>query len=363
MTEGEGMERGLTVAPQTAGTHALAALSDEAFEANLLAIRQGQQRIARMQKELLIPGVDYGNVPGVDKPSLGKPGAEKFCLAYGLAARIERVLVPGDNVTAPFITYDSTCYLHLGSFDGPIVGVGFGTCNSWETKYRWRNQERTCPACSNATIIAGKAEYGGGWLCFKKRGGCGAKFGTADPRITEQQVGREENPEPYDLANTIMKMSEKRSHVDATLRTTAASGIFTQDLEDNVVTVEATPAPARARSSNEPPAVSDADVTAMGGTFREMPTRCPSMPSAGGEQCAKEQGHTADHRNHGGEKWAEPVQDAPQPEEGTFVEVDATPEATGCGSVAADGLMIGAVCILDPHETGFHRNADGSWPR
>jgi hypothetical protein len=64
------------------------------------------------------------------------------------------------------------------------------------------------------------------------------------------------------------------------------------------------------------------------------------------------------------------VQDAPQPEEGTFREgADATPDPvaapapTGCGHVAGDGLMAGAVCILDPHETGAHRSDGGSWPR
>lgn len=292
MTEGETMERGLTTTPQTAGTRALAMMSDAEFERALTSIRQGQVRIARMQKELLIEGVDYGNVPGIDKPSLGKPGAEKLGLAYSLAARVERHLVIGDGVTGPTITYDATCHLHLGSFDGPEVGVGHGSCNSWESKYRWRNQERSCPTCGNPAIIAGKAEYGGGWLCFKKRGGCGAKFGTEDPRITGQQVGREENPEPWDLANTLMKMAEKRAHVDAILRTTAASGIFTQDLEENVVTVvDVTPVPVAPpaaprppqRQSNEPPPLTDADVAAMGAA---MPARAP-RPATPAEALAK----------------------------------------------------------------------------
>ncbi len=283
--ETEVTERGMTVTPQAAGTRALAMLSDAEFERQLTGIRQGQQRIARMQKELLIEGVDYGNVPGVDKPSLGKPGAEKLGLAYSLAARVETRLTIGDGLTAPTITYDATCHLHLGSFDGPEVGVGHGSCNSWESKYRWRNQERLCPTCGNPAIIAGKAEYGGGWLCFKKRGGCGAKFGSEDPRITGQQVGREENPEPWDLANTLMKMAEKRSHVDSILRTTAASGIFTQDLEENVVVIDVTPAvapkaaattrPAQ-RGTTEPPPISDADLATMGSAM--PPRQAPASP-------------------------------------------------------------------------------------
>lgn len=34
------------------------------------------------------------------------------------------------------------------------------------------------------------------------------------------------------MVNTILKMSKKRSHVDATLSATRSSGLFTQDLED-----------------------------------------------------------------------------------------------------------------------------------
>lgn len=34
-----------------------------------------------------------------------------------------------------------------------------------------------CPGCGETkAVIKGKAEYGGGYLCFKKKGGCGAKW-------------------------------------------------------------------------------------------------------------------------------------------------------------------------------------------
>lgn len=36
-----------------------------------------------------------------------------------------------------------------------------------------------CPECKKTdAVIKGKAEYGGGYLCFKKKGGCGAKWAT-----------------------------------------------------------------------------------------------------------------------------------------------------------------------------------------
>jgi len=33
-----------------------------------------------------------------------------------------------------------------------------------------------CPACGADAIIKSKAEWGGGWVCYKKRGGCGVKW-------------------------------------------------------------------------------------------------------------------------------------------------------------------------------------------
>ena len=37
-----------------------------------------------------------------------------------------------------------------------------------------------CPECGQPAIIKGKEEWGGGWVCWKKEGGCGAKF-DSDP--------------------------------------------------------------------------------------------------------------------------------------------------------------------------------------
>jgi hypothetical protein len=47
-----------------------------------------------------------------------------------------------------------------------------------------------CPRCGKDAIIKGKEEYGGGWLCYKAKGGCGAKF-DKDPTdaISHQPAG------------------------------------------------------------------------------------------------------------------------------------------------------------------------------
>jgi hypothetical protein len=101
-----------------------------------------------------------------------------------------------------------------------------------ESKYRWRSAARKCPSCGKETIIKGKEEYGGGFVCFGKKGGCGAKFKDDDPAIIEQPSGKIENTDIADTCNTVIKMSKKRAYVDAVITACAASDIFTQDAED-----------------------------------------------------------------------------------------------------------------------------------
>ena len=79
-----------------------------------------------------------------------------------------------------------------------------------ESKYRWRQAKRQCPSCGAEAIIRGKAEYGGGWLCWKKQNGCGAKFAATAPEIVAQVADRIENPDLADTFNTVLKMAKKR---------------------------------------------------------------------------------------------------------------------------------------------------------
>jgi len=215
-----------------AGTFALAAMTDDEFSTRLKALKRGRDRIATIQRELMDKDVDYGTIPGTPKPTLLKPGAEKLCDIYGLRADFMPVRVIGDGIAEPALAYQTRCELHLGSLDGPIVAVGYGSANSWERKHRYRRAERACPECGTIGALLrskqGKAE----WFCWTKKGGCGKTFPIADPRVVDQPLGDIENPDPWDLDTTLLKMAEKRAHVDATLRATAASGLFTQDIED-----------------------------------------------------------------------------------------------------------------------------------
>jgi hypothetical protein len=181
--------------------------------------------------------IDYGVIPGTEKRTLLKPGAEKLTTFFGLSTRfqlLERIedWTGAEHDGEPFFYYLYRCRLYRGEL---LIAESDGSCNSREQKYRYREAQRACPACGQACIIKGREEYGGGWLCFKKKGGCGAKFADGDREIESQQTGRVFNPDIADQVNTIQKMAQKRSLVGAVLLAVNASEFFTQDLEDMAV--------------------------------------------------------------------------------------------------------------------------------
>lgn len=201
----------------------------------VMNIDVAKKRLAEFQEFVrgyLIEGEDFGTIPGTPKPTLLKPGADKLCELYGLADDYE-ILTQVEKFEGDPALFDYTVKCVLTSRrDGRLVATGLGSCNSYEGKYKWRDSQRICPNCKMAAIIKGKEEYGGGWLCFAKKGGCGTKFETGDPLIEDQKIGRVPNDDLATQKNTILKMAKKRAKVDATLSATRSAGIFTQDMED-----------------------------------------------------------------------------------------------------------------------------------
>ncbi len=177
----------------------------------------------------MIDGCHYGTVPGCGtKKVLLKPGAEKLCLSFRFAPRYE---ITAADLPGGHREYDVECNLS-SIVDGTFIGSGVGCCSTMESKYRFRKAEQTCPQCGEIAIIKGKKEYGGGWLCFKAKGGCGAKFKDGDPEIENQEMGRIEHDNPADYYNTVKKNGKETRMIDAVLSSTAASDIFEQDLEE-----------------------------------------------------------------------------------------------------------------------------------
>jgi len=165
-------------------------------------IRAQVNLIQEVMKSVMIDGTHYGKIPGCgDKPTLLKPGAEKLISTFNLCPRV----IVEDLSREDMVRYRIIC--RLETMSGKFVGDGVGECSSEEGKYKWRK-------------TVSDEEYEATPETHKR-----IKY---NKDYSENQV----RTNPYDLANTILKMAKKRALVDATLTRTAASDIFTQDIED-----------------------------------------------------------------------------------------------------------------------------------
>lgn|SRR5437667_5425392 len=253
------------------------------------AVARHDTRIEYM-KRVLKENVHYGVIPGTgSKPTLLKPGAEALCADMGLRpdpiddAPAVIDMDGRDHNGEPFIYYQRKVNLyaiHKVTGEKMWVGAGSGACTSWEDKYRWRTQVRTCPNCKQAAIIKGREEWGGGWVCFKKKGGCGAKFPDGAEVIEKQPLGRVANDRVADLANTILKMADKRALIAAVLNTTGVSDLFTQDVDDGSEMDDAERARMEASREVAPPIVQPKP-SAPHPTNRRTPAAAPSPAAAG----------------------------------------------------------------------------------
>lgn len=158
----------------------------------------------RFVNEQLHRGVDYGELPGIDKPTLLKPGAEKIMQLYGCAVELDVTRRDQDMATGHLSIECTAKAISLAS--GQLVGMGVGSCSTYESKYRYRWEWWN-----------GKGQpVGDDWE--QTRGGKWRK--------------RVENRDLADQWNTVLKMGKKRAMVDLALTISGASERFTQDVED-----------------------------------------------------------------------------------------------------------------------------------
>src|SRR5574342_426711 len=184
------------------------------------------QKILQIKQAVMKPNEHYGTIPGTQKPTLLKAGAEKLALTFRFAPKFNVTVTPlqGDHRE-----YSCACTLtHIHS--GNLIAEGVGSCNSMETKYRYRKadpepvkpvpkaywQEKNEAKKSN--IIGGRGfgvkKIENAWMIV---------------RYSDQKV---EHGNPADFYNTCLKMAKKRAFVDAVITATGGSDIFTQDVED-----------------------------------------------------------------------------------------------------------------------------------
>ncbi len=152
-------------------------------------------------QKTLKKGHDYDVIPGTNKPTLLKPGAEKILMMFGITSEYEVVSSVEDWKNGVF-AYTVRCIL---SKNGNKITEGLGNCNSKEDKYRYR------------------------WVKAQD-----VPMGVDAETLKSNQYGklRIENDEIYSIVNTILKMAKKRAQIDATLTVASLSEVFTQDVED-----------------------------------------------------------------------------------------------------------------------------------
>ena len=206
-------------------TEELAYYRGESF--SIVPVQQIRQQVISIQElmsSVMQESTHYGVIPGCgDKPTLLQPGAQKLMLMFQLADDYE---IDERDLGNGHREYRVKCTLCNRS-TGLVQGSGNGLCSTMESRYRYRNvsdwEDTGEPIPNDARER--KAEYRKQGFGMKKVNGQWLWV-----RYTDSQ--KSENPDIADTYNTVLKMACKRALVAAVLNATAASDIFTQDIED-----------------------------------------------------------------------------------------------------------------------------------
>jgi hypothetical protein len=214
--------------------------------------------IQKVMSAVMKENEHFGIIPGCGKkPSLLQPGAQKLLVTFRLAPEYQITEKPMDRGHREYVVQCTLKTIGSGSF----VGQGAGSASTMEGKWRFRVAPKTLTDrpvpkaywdLRQSDPKAAQESIGGkGFSTQKNEAGAWM--------IAEGTSEKVEHDNPADYYNTVLKMACKRALVAATLTATAASDIFTQDVEElvenmRVATAEA-PAPAKvAPAATQPPA-------------------------------------------------------------------------------------------------------------
>ena len=180
-----------------------------------LSVAEVQARVRRIQeikKSVMKEGEHYGRIPGTSKDCLYKSGAEQLLMTFKIATNISVEDLSGPDERRYRVKVKGLAQ------GGDVLGDGIGECSTSESKFKWRT------AVSDAEFAATPED--------RRR----VKY---ERSRTINQV----RTAPEDLANTVLKMAKKRALVDMCLTVTAASDLFTQDVEEQGSPIPATSSP------------------------------------------------------------------------------------------------------------------------
>lgn len=177
-------------------------------------------QFVEFSKEIMKDKLDYWIIPGVSKPSLFKPWAEKLRLVYGLQVFIEKT---GETLDIDRDFYDVNYMATVKDKNGLVLGMCEWSCNTMEDRYNfssWKDSSKPTKDWKQDDLEIERLKAEG--LGKRKRGNSGW--------IWQQR----EQVKSWKLThkNTIQKMAQKRAYVGAILNATWASEFYTQDVED-----------------------------------------------------------------------------------------------------------------------------------
>lgn len=163
-------------------------------------------------REVMQEGVDYGTIPGTDKPTLFKAGAEGLCEFYNLAPTIANKVEDKSHETGYYAVDVTVRLIHRGT--GSIIAEGVGHANTYESRYRWRwfSEYKLPKGVDKDSLYKEERDE---WKNGRRTGNTYTMY-------------RMENDDMHSIWNTVLKMAKKRALVDAVLSATRSSGIFSQ---------------------------------------------------------------------------------------------------------------------------------------
>ncbi|KKN50503.1 hypothetical protein LCGC14_0632280 [marine sediment metagenome] len=193
------------------------------------AITEHRQQITLMQslvRDLLVPGIDYGLIPGTKSDSLLDSGANAIFTAFNCYPGERRIIRFIDDGRSLAICIEVPI---IDRLTGRTVGSGVGASSSLEAKhkYRWSDDPRKDGYDEESIKL------------LKTRGVSNNK--------TQWKVLNTEQPE---LLNTILKMASKRAEVDAAASMPGVSTVLKQ-LWGQGIPAKTQPAPVRQEKAAE----------------------------------------------------------------------------------------------------------------
>jgi hypothetical protein len=183
------------------------------FRKRLVDMKQKYNFLQEFFKEIMVKDEDFGTVPGTQKATLYKPGAEKLCELYGFAAHVKSKTEERDFETGYYRVEFTLQLVHRNS--GVVVGEGVGECSTFESKYRyrWVSENKVPSYLAKEDLLFELKDI---WENGQKTGQSYKQF-------------RIPNEDMFSQWNTVLKMAYKRAYVGLTLQCTRSSGIFTQE--------------------------------------------------------------------------------------------------------------------------------------